>query len=69
MLAASLAGLFASSGARLGSTSPEEAPVFFPQALTSGTGPRSFLLGLGLFVGVSFLNTVNTHKGEWEQWV
>ncbi len=64
LLAAGGAGVVSHAGARYG-----RGESFFPEALTSGAGPCNFLLGLGLFVGVGFLNAVESHKGTWEQWL
>jgi hypothetical protein len=63
-LAVGVSGLLAHAGARYSRN--EE---FFPKALTTGSGPRMVLLGLGLFVGTSFLGALESHKGTWEQWV
>ncbi|GAB5034588.1 Hypothetical protein NocV09_02000380 [Nannochloropsis oceanica] len=62
--AAGISGLLANAGAYY---SPNE--DFFPKGLTSGAGPRMVMLGLGLFVGPSFLGALESHKGTWEQWL
>lgn len=64
LLAAGGVGLLSHAGARYGSGED-----FFPKQLTTGNGPRNFLTGLGVFVVVSFLGAVESHKGTWEQWV